>query len=160
MWKAQNKGVKNSLKTRGGILFFNSVRKSLSVNEAVRRRALSGRSCAAPVRCRVESKEASKVENKQDTVGNCVGASGVRFGPKDLITSGLRRIRFVRPRVRLQAGSSAFLISICKWRGRWSMNHRCMKITANSSSLTQINLTQRTGTFPDLRHPQVPRQNV
>ena len=89
MLKANSKGIKNSLKTRGGIVFFNSVRKSLSVNEAVRRRALSDRSCAAPVRCQTVSNEATRGANKQDTVGKCAGNNTAKFGPKDLRKFGL-----------------------------------------------------------------------
>ena len=98
MLKAEAKGVRNSVKTRGGILFYNSVKQSLRINNCVRSRALKDRNCAVPVKCGAEGVAACKDRNKQQTVGNCV--KKLKFDPKDLRKFGLARtLSFEAPNV-------------------------------------------------------------
>ena len=87
----RGKGIKNCIKTRGGTLFFNSLRRSLYVNKVVRKRALKERVCTEPVKCKPENNKESKVANKQDTVGNCNGIEPVNFCHKARRCFGLER---------------------------------------------------------------------
>ena len=87
----RGKGIKNCVKTRGGTLFCNALKKSLHVNEMVRRRALKERVCKEPVKCGSTNGKIFKNTNKQDTVGNCNGSEPANFCHKVRRYFGLDR---------------------------------------------------------------------
>ena len=78
MFMIDKKCVSNFCRVRGGIIFQNSLRRTLIVNKFVRSRALKNRNCATPVQCDTanvigNSRRKSKLENPQQTVGHYVG---------------------------------------------------------------------------------------
>ena len=93
MYKTGKKDIFNMVKTRGGIVFHNSLRQSIRVNNFVRTRALNSRNCAAPVRCEAANESGrprrkNGMSNMQQTIGKC----GLDFDLKEY-----GRLGFARP---------------------------------------------------------------